>query len=139
MTSNHRNTENRSPFFFPFSSKHGSSSSLFVFPHFLSFLPFLFLFLLSFIFYPPFLPSSTELINFLQVRGSFLSLYYSSYHVSPFLWSMCHLDTCSRWHSPHHMVLMPCVVLPWFHVAAPGHAMWHHPPCITRQLVPRNT
>ena len=66
---------------------------------------------------------------FLQVRGSFLSLYYSSCHVSPFPWSMCHMDTCSRWNSPHHMALMPCVLLPWCHVASPGRAMWHYPMC----------
>ena len=51
-----------------------------------------------------------DFFDFLQVRGNFFSLYYSSCHVSPFPWSMC--DTCSRWHSPHHMALMPCVLLP---------------------------
>ena len=80
----------------------------------------------------------TRLLDFLQMRGSFLSLYYSSCHVSHFPWSMCHMDTCSRWNSSHHMALMPCVLLPWFHVVASGHAMWHHPMCHPTPGVSKN-
>ena len=83
--------------------------------------------LLFFFFCLFFSPSPPIFFYFLQVRGNFLSLYYSSCHVSPFPWSICHMDTCSRWHSPHHMALMPCVLLPWCHVATLSHAMWHHP------------
>ena len=98
---------------------------------FFFFFPFLFYFsffssLILFIFFSPYSPI---FFYFLQVRGSFFSLYYSSCHVSPFLWSMCHMDTCSRWHSPNHMALMPCVLLPCCHVAAPGHAMCHNTMC----------
>ena len=103
-------------FFFPLSSTHGSPSS-----------PFSFLFpILSFFIFFSF---PTGLFGLLQVRESFLSLYCSSCHVSHFPWSKCHMDTCSRWHSPHHMALMSCVLLPWCHVAVPGYAVWHHPMC----------
>ena len=100
-------------------------STVFVLPFFflfLSFLPFLFFSSFSFLF-----PFPIGLFDFLQVRGSFISLYYSFCHVSPFPWSMCYTNTCSRWHSPHHLALMPCVILPWCHVATPGHG--HHPMC----------
>ena len=100
---------------------------------FLSFLSFYFLFLFPFLLTLP-----IELFDFLQVRGSFLSLYYSTYHVSPFLWFMCHMDTCSRWYSPHHMALMPCVLLSWFHVVALSHAMWHHPMCHPTPSISKN-
>ena len=73
-------------------------------------IPFLFPFLLT-------LP--TKLFDFLQVRESFLSLYYSSCHVSPFPWPMCHMETYSRWHSPHYMALMSCVFLPWVPCGSP--------------------
>ena len=98
---------------------------------FLSFLPFLFFFFIFFSFssFSFLFPFSTGLFDFFQVRGSFLSLYYSSYHVSHFPWFMCHMDTCSRWHSPHHMALIQCVLIPWCHVATPGHTIWHHLMC----------
>ena len=98
------------PFFFPI--------SLSLFPPSLPYSPFFFPFLFSF-FFSFLLTLPTELFDFLQVRGSFLSLYYSSFHVLHFPWSMCHMNTCSRWHSPHHMALMPCVLLLWHHVAPP--------------------
>ena len=125
-----------SPLTVSFSSHSHALSLLFVF-HFLLF-PFLYLFFFFsfstfyFLFFLlSFLSPLTHRIffSFLQVRGTFLSLYYSSCHVSHFPWSMCHMDTCSRWHSPHHMTLIPCVLLPWFHVATPIHSMWHHPMC----------
>ena len=107
-------------FFFPFIILSFSFSFSLFFSLFLYFL-------LSFYLFSPHL--THRIFDFLQVRGSFLSLYYSSYHVSPFLWSMCHMDTCSRWHSPNHMALMPCVLLPCCHVAALGHAMCHNTMC----------
>ena len=117
------------PFFFPL--------SLSLYPpflthslSFLSFLSFSFPFSLFFSFFFPFLLTlPIELFDFLQVRGSFLSLLHSSFHVSLFPWSMCHMDTYSRWYSPDHMALISCVLLPWCHVATPSHAMWHHPMC----------
>ena len=78
-----------------------------LFPFFFPFLPFFFSFFLSFSPYPPIF----FFFNFLQVRGSFLSLNYS--------FVMCNMDTCSKWHSPHQMALMPCVLLTWCHVAPP--------------------
>ena len=111
-------------------------SLLFVFSSFTSlffiFFSFFLLSFLSFLLFSSFsflFPFPIGFLDFLQVRGSFLSLYYSSFQVSPLLWSMWHIDTCSKWNSPHHMALMPCVLLPWCHVAVPGHAMWHHPMC----------
>ena len=69
-----------------------------------------------------------------QVRGSFLSPFFllSHGHVSshgPCI--ICHVShgPCFRCHHPHHMALMPCILLPWFHVAALCYAMWHHPMC----------
>ena len=116
------------PFFFSpltvsFASHSHALFLIFVFP-FLS--PFPFFFFYSFFFLLSFLSPLTHrifyfLFYFLQVRGSFLSLYYS--------FSMCHMDTCSKLHSPHHMALIPCVLLTWCHVEAPGHAMWQHPMC----------
>ena len=125
-----------------------SSPFFYFFLIFFHVLPFLFLFLISFFFifsFPfsfllPFLFFSfpARLFGLLQVRGNFLSHYYSSFHVSHFQWSMCHMDTCSRWHSPHHMAFMPCVLLPWCHVAALGHAMWHHPMCHLTHVASKN-
>ena len=106
--------------FFPFISLSFSFSFSLFFSIFLSFL-------LSFSLFSSHL--THRIFYFLQVRESFLSLYYSSYNVSPFLWSMCHMDTCSRWHSPNHMALMPCVFLPCCHVVTPGHAMCHNTMC----------
>ena len=110
-------------FFFPPLTLTQSPSFFFLFFlffnfFFLFFLFFSFFFLLSFLSHLP--PSD---FFFLQVRRSFLSLCYSSCHVSHFPWSMCHMDNCSRWHSPHHMALMTCVLLPWCHVVVFGHAM----------------
>ena len=88
-----------------------------------------FSFLFPFLFFPPYLGIYLFIFYFIQLRGSFLSLYYSSCYVSSFPWSMCHMDTCSWWNSPYHMILMPSVLLPWCHVVAPGHTMCHHPMC----------
>ena len=87
-------------------------------PHFCFFLffllfPFFFFFFLFFFLFSFLSPLTHQFFffNFLQVRGSFLSLYYS--------FVMCNMDTCSKWHSPHHMALMPCVLLTLCHVAPP--------------------
>ena len=121
-------------------------------PHFLSFLHFLFLFFfftfflffsfffsyfISFSPYPPnFYLIWLDLRKFPPYFSSLFHGHVSSYgpsimcHVSrcePC--AMCHMDTCFRWHLSHHMALMPCVFLLWCHVAALGHAMWHHPMC----------
>ena len=104
-------------------------------------LPFFFSFpslLFPFVFFFFHLIHRIFFFNFLQVRGSFLLLYYSFCHVSHFPWSMCNMDIYSRWHSPHRMDLMPCVLLPWCHVAAPGRAMWHHPMCHLTHSVSKN-
>ena len=91
-------------------------------------------FLLSFFFHL----THRFVFYFRQVRGSFLSLYNSSRHVSPFPWSMYHMDTCSRWHSPHHMALIPCVLLPWCHVATLVMSCGTTP-CVTQHPMPRKT
>ena len=119
-----------------YSSHCHALSFIFVFP----FLHFLFFFssFSSFSSYPPIF----FFLFPLSERKLPLTILFI-FHVSPFPWSMCHMDTCSRWHSPHHMVLMPCVLLPWCHVATLGHAMWKPlvmpcgtTPCVTRHHVP---
>ena len=80
------------PFFFPSPLLHARLSLLFFlfflifFPFFLFLLSFLFFFSFPFSFLLPFLFFSfpTGLFGLLQVRGSFLSLYYSSCHMSLF-------------------------------------------------------
>ena len=125
------------PFFFsPLSHITHSPSffSLFDFP----FCLFLFSFPFFSLFFP--YPSSTNFFFWLNLRKFPPSCYSLSHghvsshgpsimcHVSPCEpCDMCHMDTCFRWHLPHLMALMPCVLLPWCHVAAPGQAMWHHP------------
>ena len=119
---------------FPFTLTHSPSFLFFLFFslsfsfYFFLFFP-LFIFFSFFSYFLYFSPYPHNFFDLLQVRGNFLSLYYSSCHLSPLPWSMCRMNTCSRWHSPHHMALMPCVILLWCHVAVPGHAMWHHPMC----------
>ena len=116
-------------FFFLISSTHCSSSSHFCFSSFsflfFSFIFFFFHLLLSFLFSLFFSFSLPRRIVRFPSSERKLHLTYFSF----FPWSMCHMDTCSRRHSPHHMDLMPCVILPWCHVAAPGHTMWNHPMC----------
>ena len=128
------------PFFFLLSLVSRTVLPFILFPFCFSFLSLsFFLFIFLYLFFP--YPSSTEFfwLDLRKFPPSFSSLphgHVSSHgpsimcHVSPCEpCAMCHIDTCFRWHLPHHMALMPCVLLPWCHVAAPGHAMWHHPMC----------
>ena len=77
------------------------------FPFFLFFFSFPFSFLLHFILFY-FIFFSFLLFGLLQVRGNFLSLYYSSCRLSPFPWSICHMDTCLVTLSTPHGSLTMC-------------------------------
>ena len=149
MTSDHRNIGNRSPFsffFFFFSPPCTDLPPPFCFSSCLSFLPFLFFYLISFLFLLP-IPFSS-LFSFLLVfllfsffsfsflsteffffffwfvptRGNFLSLSYFPcvLHMLHLPSDMCHMETCTKCQMPHHMALMQCALLQACHVAPHG-------------------